>query len=79
MKVFSDPCGEIRKAAEHISVSGDQFTMAVIDVSESAESVDFQLKDELVGIERLSAAGELDWTHPAWQYGWIIAKREVDG
>jgi hypothetical protein len=35
-----------------------QFTMAGFDLCESAETVDLQFKDELVGIERLDTAGE---------------------
>ena len=36
---------------------------AGLDVSESAESVDFQLEDKLIGIERLSTAGKPYGTH----------------
>jgi hypothetical protein len=39
-------------------VPRNQFTMAGFDVCESAETVDLQFKDELVGIGRLDTAGE---------------------
>ena len=52
VRMFSDPCRKIRKATKDVSISGDQFTFATLDVSERAESIDLQFKDELVGIER---------------------------
>ena len=45
-----------RKATEDVSISGDQFPLAGIDVSVCAKTIDLQFKDELVGIERLDAA-----------------------
>jgi hypothetical protein len=53
-------CGEIRIATEDISVSGDQLSLTIVCVFECPESIDLQFKDELVGIERLDAAGKPD-------------------
>src|SRR5262245_60217891 len=63
--MFSDPCCEISKATEDVSVSGDQLSLAGVEIGQRSESVDLQFKDKLVGIERLDAAGEPDGTHRA--------------
>jgi hypothetical protein len=39
-KMFSDPCGKIGKAAEGVSLSGNQFSLAFLDVSERTKSID---------------------------------------
>jgi hypothetical protein len=57
-EVFSNPCSEIRKATESISVSGDQFSMAGLNVSESTETINLQFKEKLIRIKRLFAAGK---------------------
>lgn len=49
-------------ASEHVSVPGDQFSLSVLQVSERTEAVDFQLVDELIGVERCGTAGEPHWT-----------------
>jgi len=67
--MFGDPRGEIGKAPECISISGDQFSLTCFDVRESTKPIDFQFKDELIGIESLSAAGKPYGTHLAWQHG----------
>jgi hypothetical protein len=58
VKVCGDPRGKIRKAMESISVSGDQFSMAGLNVSESTETINLQFKEKLIRIKRLFAAGK---------------------
>src|SRR5262249_13774995 len=60
VKVFSDPCRKIRKAAEGVSISGDEFTSACRDMRERPKAIDLQFEDELIGIERFNAAGKPD-------------------
>ena len=55
-KMLRDPCGEIRKAVENVSVSRDEFAFTVLEVCESAEAVYLQLIDELIGVERFGTA-----------------------
>jgi len=38
-KMFSNPCGQIRKATECISISGDQFSPAGFDVCQRTEAI----------------------------------------
>src|SRR5215475_3689634 len=52
-KMFSNRGGEIREATEDVSVSRNQFSLAGLDVSQCAESIDLQFKDVLIRIERL--------------------------
>jgi len=56
VKMFSDSCGKIRKAAERPSIPGDQFPFSGLDMGESTKAIDLQFKNELVGIERFNAA-----------------------
>jgi hypothetical protein len=55
-KMFSDPVGKIREPAKRVSVSGDQFALAVFDVSKRSKAVHLQFIKELVRIERLRTA-----------------------
>src|SRR5262245_32536474 len=59
LEVFSDPFAEICKTAKYVSIPRNQFSLAGLDVSKCAESIDLQFKDKLVGVEGLSATGEL--------------------
>jgi hypothetical protein len=54
--MFSDSCRKVSKAVERVSLSGDQFSLAFLDVSERTKAVNLQLEDKLIGIERLNAA-----------------------
>ena len=55
-KMFGDPGRQLRESAEHVSISGDQFAFAVLDMGESAEAVHLQFVDELIGIKRFGTA-----------------------
>src|SRR2546426_3372826 len=41
--IARDPCSQIRKTAERVSVSGNQFTLAVLDVCQRPEAIHLQL------------------------------------
>jgi hypothetical protein len=47
-QVFSDPCGEICKATEHVSVARDQFSFAILNVRQCSKTIDLQFRDKLV-------------------------------
>jgi hypothetical protein len=47
-EMFSDPCGEICKATEHVSVARDQFSFAILNVRQYSKTIDLQFKDKLV-------------------------------
>jgi hypothetical protein len=49
--MLGNPFREIRESAKDISVSRDRFTLAVRDMGERSETINFQFKDVLVGIE----------------------------
>jgi len=55
-RCFSDPCGKMRKTTEDVSVSGDQFSVGRLNMTEGAKAVDLKLKNKLVGIEGFNAA-----------------------
>jgi hypothetical protein len=54
--MFSDPCPKISKAVERVPFSGNQFSLASFDLSERTKTIDLQLEDKLIGIERLRPA-----------------------
>jgi hypothetical protein len=63
LQMFRDPGGEFGKAAKDVPVAGDQLGFAVLNVCQCAESVDLQLVQILVRVERFRTAGK---PHRAW-------------
>jgi hypothetical protein len=59
-EVFRDPAGKLGKAVESVTVSRNQFALTILDVSERPESIDLQLVNEQIGVERFRTAGEPD-------------------
>jgi hypothetical protein len=55
-RVFSDPRAKIGKTTEDISISGDQFPLAGINMREGSKAIDLQFKNKLVRIEGLRTA-----------------------
>jgi hypothetical protein len=54
------------ESTERVSVSLDQFALALMDVRECAEAVNLQFVNELIGVERLGTAGKPDRTQISW-------------
>jgi hypothetical protein len=52
-KVLVDPLCEILEVAERVPVARNKIAMAVVDIGERSEAVDFQFKDVVVGVEWL--------------------------
>ena len=51
----ADPLREILEVAERVSIAGDEFALAVLDVGEGAKAIDLQLENnwsESKGSER---------------------------
>jgi hypothetical protein len=56
--VFRDPAGEFHKAAKCVSISGNQFTLAVLQMRQCPEPIDLQFVDEIIRVKRFGTAGK---------------------
>ena len=50
-QMLGNPFREIREAAKHLSISGDQLSLAGVDMEQCTEGVNLQLEDVIVRIE----------------------------
>jgi hypothetical protein len=55
-EVFGDPRRKLGETVERISIPGNQFSLAALDMRERPEAVNLQFVDEQIGIERLRTA-----------------------
>ena len=56
LEMFSNPCGEIRKATEDVSIARDKLAFTILNMCQGAKTIDLQFKDKLVGVEGLRTA-----------------------
>src|SRR5262249_40681151 len=73
-QVFGEPRREFSAATKDVSIPRNQLASTVCDVSERPEAVDLQFVDEVVGVERLGAAGEPDGAQVSGQHAGIISR-----
>ena len=58
LKIFRERRRKIRKAAEDVSISRNQFSLTGLEMRQRAETVDLQFEDMVIGIEWFRTAGE---------------------
>jgi hypothetical protein len=49
---------EILEIAEGVAIPGNEIALAVLDLGERPETIDLQLEDVIVGVERFASAGK---------------------
>jgi hypothetical protein len=57
-QVLADPLREILEIAEGVAIPGNEIALAVLDLGERPETIDLQLEDVIVGVERFASAGK---------------------
>jgi hypothetical protein len=73
-KMQSDPGSQFRESPEDVSISGDQFAFAGLDVGKRAEAVHLQFVDELIRVERFRTAGKPHGAYVSRQHQLIVTK-----
>ena len=72
--MFSDPCRKVSNAVERVPLSGKQFSLASLDVSERTKAVNLQFVNE-IGRSQMIRVG----VKAAWDASCVAARMNYSG